>query len=186
MPSETPRNRWWDHPLLKGIGGLAVALFVTFLPLAIDAIRARRPAKPIEIVASEPTREFSYEVRSGVTTPAAAPESIVVAVVITSTGTGSARTTVRQYCPVMIQLRRAQSDTARIVWSGPERTCLTRGREIRLEPGQSDTLRASEAIRNVLGDSLPGGRYSVSAVFEIDGETVTRAAGELDLRLRAR
>ena len=174
--------------MFKGLASLATALTVTFLPLAIDAIRARQRARPIEIVASsEPARRFSYEVRTGVTSPlAASAESIAVVVVVTNTGAESARATVSRDCPVLFQLRAASDSAGRIVWDGRQRICPARGRDITLGPGQSDTLRTSRSVRDVLGDSLPGARYFVSAVFDVDGATLTRKAGELVLRRRAR
>jgi hypothetical protein len=44
--------RWRQHPLLLGLASLAIALAVTFLPLGIDALRARKRATPIEVLAS--------------------------------------------------------------------------------------------------------------------------------------
>jgi len=47
--------RWWQHPLVLGLVSLAIALAVTFLPLGIDALRARKHATPIEVLASPGT-----------------------------------------------------------------------------------------------------------------------------------
>jgi hypothetical protein len=107
MPSVAPRDHWWHQPLLKGLASLLFALSVTFFPFAADAIRARRRAKPIEIVASaEPASQFSSEARSEIATRAEeSAESIAVTVVITNTGGDSVRTTVSQYCPAVFQLR---------------------------------------------------------------------------------
>jgi hypothetical protein len=41
-----------QHPLVLGLVSLAIALAVAFLPLAIDALRARKRATPIEVLAS--------------------------------------------------------------------------------------------------------------------------------------
>ena len=48
----TGDDGWWNTPLTKGIASLALALAITFLPIAIDGVRARRQAAPVEIVAS--------------------------------------------------------------------------------------------------------------------------------------
>jgi hypothetical protein len=44
--------RWRQHPLVLGLASVAIALAVTFLPLGIDALRARKRATPIEVLAS--------------------------------------------------------------------------------------------------------------------------------------
>ena len=38
--------------MLKGTASLAVALTITFLPMLVNNIRARRQAAPVEIIAS--------------------------------------------------------------------------------------------------------------------------------------
>jgi hypothetical protein len=48
----TLADRSWGASLLKGIASLAVALTITFLPMLVNNIRARRQATPVEIIAS--------------------------------------------------------------------------------------------------------------------------------------
>jgi hypothetical protein len=188
-----PRDRWWDNPLLKGLSSLVIALSVVFTPSAIDEIRARRRAMPIRIVAPpdsapggeaaarhESASRLTWRASSEVTRPPA--ESIAVTVVITNSGADSARIVVSRYCPILLQLRHPPDIAARPAWDGRERTCMARGREIRLQAGQSETLRTAQSVRDVFGDSLPGGRYLVSAVFQLGGDTVTRAAGDVVVR----
>ena len=176
-----PPGRWWDAPLPKGLSSLLVALSVAFLPFWCDQVRARRSAKPIEIVASrEPIAPLSYEARAEVTgTP---PDSIAVTVAITNTSTESARALVSQYCRVLFEWRAGSDSTARPRWDGQQRGCLARGRDVSLGPGQTEVLRTTASVRDVLGDSLPDGRYIVTAIFEVDGATVTRLAGAVLLR----
>ena len=45
-------DRSWEASLLKGIASLAIALTITFLPMLVNNIRARRQATPVEIIAS--------------------------------------------------------------------------------------------------------------------------------------
>jgi hypothetical protein len=47
-----PMDGLGQKPLPRAVASLAVALFVTFLPLAVDELRARRSATPIRIVAT--------------------------------------------------------------------------------------------------------------------------------------
>jgi hypothetical protein len=52
-PPITPQmDRLGQKPLPRAVASLAVALFVTFLPLAVNELRARRRAAPIRIVAT--------------------------------------------------------------------------------------------------------------------------------------
>ena len=46
-------ERWWEKPLPMGVSSLAIALAVALLPMAVDEIRARRRAKPIQIIAPQ-------------------------------------------------------------------------------------------------------------------------------------
>ena len=176
-----PPGRLWDAPLPKALSSLLVALSVAFLPLWCDQVRARRSAKPIEIVAlPAAAAPLSFQTRAELTgTP---PDSIAVTVAITNTSTESARTLVSQHCRVLFQLRTASDSIAHPRWDGRERMCLARGRDVSLGPGQTEVLRTTASVREVLGDSLSDGRYIVTAVFEVDGATVTRLAGAVVLR----
>jgi hypothetical protein len=121
-------ERWWDTPLTKALASLAIALAVTFLPLAIDQVRARRRAKPIQIVASaaDTAVPFAYAASSEATpTPA---ESVAVSVVITNTTPDSVRATVTQDCPVFFELRDVGDATGPPRWHGRWGTCPARGR----------------------------------------------------------
>ena len=176
-----PPGRLWDAPLPKALSSLLVALSVTFLPLWCDQVRKRRSAKPIEIVASPaPVAPLLFQARTELTgTP---PESIAVTVEITNTSTESARALVSRYCHVLFEWRAASDSTPRPRWDGRQRMCLVRGRDVSLRPGQTEVLRTTASVREVLGDSLPDGRYIVTAIFEVDGATVTRLAGAVVLR----
>ena len=169
----------------KALSSLLVALSVAFLPLWCDQVRARRSTKPIEIIASPaPVAPLSFQARAELTgTPS---DSIAVTVAITNTSSESARTLVSQYCRVLFQWRAASDSTARPRWNGRQRICLARGRDVSLGPGQTEVLHTTASVREVLGDSLPDGRYIVTAIFEADGATVTRLAGAVVLRRRIR
>ncbi|HUQ80642.1 MAG TPA: hypothetical protein VM076_05885 [Gemmatimonadaceae bacterium] len=178
-------ERWWKHPLSMGVGSLAVALSVTFGPLAIDEIRARRSARPIAIVASPfDTLPLSYRATSELTrTPL---ESLAVTVEITNTGGVSVPATVSENCPVLFQVRDAGDTVSRTRWSGPVRACPIVSRAITLGPSQVERLRAAAAVRDILGDSLPDGRYLVSAFMTLNGATGAYRAGEVTLRRSVR
>ena len=180
-----PPGRLWDAPLPKALSSLLVALSVAFLPLWCDQVRARRSAKPIEIVASPaPVAPLFFQSRAELT--GTLSDSIVVTVAITNTSTESVRALVSQYCHVLFEWRAASDSTARPRWDGRQRMCLARGRDVSLDPGRTEVLRTTASVREVLGDSLPDGRYIVTAIFEVDGATVTRLAGAVVLRSRIR
>ena len=185
MTPVQPPGRLWDAPLPKGLTSLLIALSVAFLPLWCDQVRARRSAKPIEIIASPaPVVPLAFQARAELTgTPS---DSIAVTVAITNTSTESARAVVSQYCQVLFEWRAVSDTTARPRWDGRQRICLARGRDVSLGPGQTEVLRTTASVRDVLGDSLPDGRYIVTAIFEVDGATVTRLAGAVVLRSRIR
>jgi hypothetical protein len=180
-----PYRRLWDAPLPKALSSLLVALSVTFLPLWCDQVRARRSAKPIEIVASPaPVIPLSFQAMAELTgTPS---DSIAVTVAITNTSTESARTLVGRYCRVLFQWRAASDSNASSRWDGRQRVCLARGHDVSLGPGRTEVLRTTASVRDVLGDSLPDGRYIVTAIFDVDGAAVTRLAGAVVLRRRIR
>ena len=92
-------ERWWDTPLTKALASLTIALTVTFRPLAIDQVRARRRAKPIQIVATAADTK---------------PESV--------------RATVTQDCPVFFELSNVGDATGPPRWDGRWGTCRARGR----------------------------------------------------------
>lgn len=121
-------ERWWDTPLTKALASLAIALTVTFLPLVIDQVRARRRAKPIHIVAraADTTAPFAYAASGEVSPPPA--ESVAVAVVITNTRPDSVRATVTQDCPVFFELSNVGDATGPPRWDGRWGACRARGR----------------------------------------------------------
>lgn len=176
-------ERWWEKPVSKGVGSLAIALSVTFGPMAADEIRARRSATPIAIVASAlDTLPFSFRASSTITPPPA--ESLTVTVHVMNRGSGTVRATVSEHCPVLFHLREAGGTANPARWSGPSRSCPVLGRQIALGPSQVQHLRAAVAVRDVVGDSLPDARYIVTAFITINGETTSQPAGEVTLRRR--
>ena len=162
------------------ITSLVIALSVAFLPFWVDQVRARRRAKPIQIIAAPGVvAQLSYRANAEVT-PAPA-ESIAVTVAITNIGPDSMRTTASLYCPVVFQLRDIGNPTGPPRWDGRDTTCPATGRAVTLGPGQVELLRTTAPVGNVMGDSLPAGRYHVTAIFELDGRVITRFAGALTL-----
>ena len=174
-------DRWWDDPLPKGLASLLVALSVALLPVAINEARARRRAKPIEIVATASDRaKVEYQVRVRVTTPPA--ESIVVTIGLADVGLDSAaRSLVKGRCPALLQLRTSAERAGPARWQGRGQTCFTDGRENGLDVASGDVLRTAVSVHDVLGDSLPAGRYAVSVLFGAGGELLTRDAGDVTL-----
>lgn len=163
------------------ISSLVIALSVAFLPFWIDQVRARRRAAPIAIIATSGIDDrFAFRASSRLT-PAPA-ESIAVTVQLSNTGTDSTRASAGEQCAVRFQLHSAGDSVGRPRWSGRVGACRASGGVAVLAPGQTELLRTAVAVRDVLGDSLPGGRYLVSAVLTIDGDSMTSAAGTLEIR----
>jgi len=174
-------GRWWNDTLPKAMASLVVALSVAFLPLAVNEVRARRRAKPIQIVATASDRaKLEYQVRVRVTTSPA--DSIVVTIGLTDASLDSAaRSLVNGRCPVLLQLRTSAERDGPTRWQGRGRTCSAGGREKGFDVAQGDVLRSAVSVHDVLGDSLPAGRYAVSVLFGVGGELLTRDAGDVTL-----
>ena len=59
------RRALLDHPLTKGTASLLVAIAFVFCPDVVDAIRARKSAAPIRIIAPADTSVDTLKCQSG-------------------------------------------------------------------------------------------------------------------------
>lgn len=86
-------------------------------------------------------------------------------------------------CTVLI---RAYPDAERAgepAWDQQRAVACTMAIQIvRFEPGESREYRASATATEILGDSLPEGRYHFAALLRPDGQRVEVPAGEAELR----
>lgn len=84
-------------------------------------------------------------------------------------------------CPVLLRARRAE-DTVRVAFDQAQvRVCTMQLLQFRLAAGESRTFEGSADAGEILGDSLPDGRYLLSAVLRPNGRLVEVPAGEVSL-----
>jgi len=111
-------------------------------------------------------------------------ELLSTRVVVRTTGS---RAAVLQYsgCPVEIQVFRTAARTGNPAWAQFRQAnfaCTLPFIERTLAPGDTLGLAAIAAPREILGDSLPPGRYYFAGVVRPNGETRVIPAGEVELR----
>lgn len=86
-------------------------------------------------------------------------------------------------CVVLLRVYRDESRTGNPAWD-QERTvgCFQAVQEITLAAGDSTVIRRGTiSAAEILGDSLPAGRYYFSVVLRPDWQSLELAAGEADL-----
>lgn len=123
------------------------------------------------------------------------PQSIRVD--LTVRNTGRKRVTLETYreCPAHLVIdrdslaatarpRRGREIFSGVAWSGSIRwSCALIGLYFALEPGESRILSTHTwTAKEILGDSLPPGRYFLTAVTDLNGEFLAAPAGAVELR----
>lgn len=104
--------------------------------------------------------------------------------VVTLTNTTPAPRTVELPggCPVLLRAYRTPEHTGEPAWDqSREAVCTLQLMIVRLAPGESQEVTGSATARDVLGDSLPNGRYYLTAVVRPDQQRIEIPAGEADL-----
>lgn len=158
---------------------------VGFATLALGACNAVLPEQD-----SGPVGAASISVQGGrveyraYSEPTASPAGWLRTVAVLR-ATGS-RSSVVEYggCPVEVQYFRTEARTGTPAWAqfrDPSYGCTLPLYRRTLAPGETLELAALSLPREVLGDSLPVGRYYVAAVVRPNGEIVRIAAGEVEL-----
>lgn len=85
-------------------------------------------------------------------------------------------------CPVTLRAYRDPARTGTPAWDQSQVLfCTLQIRYVVLGPGESELLQGGASATDILGDSLPDGRYYLSAVVRIEGETIELAAGSATL-----
>jgi hypothetical protein len=118
----------------------------------------------------------------------ASADSVTVITTMTNTGLHRVRRAIGGGCPVTIAAYAGEnSATGAPVWDQSEWrsqakvACAYSLALLSLSPGESKEYRASAAIRDVLGDSLPAGTYSFLARADFEQGVVSVPAGEATL-----
>lgn len=104
---------------------------------------------------------------------------------ITVRNEGDAERTVRfpDGCIALLRVYRDASRTGNPVWDQARTVgCAAAIQEFTVAPGDSTIIRRSTiSAAEILGDSLPPGRYYFTVVLRPDWQTLELAAGEADL-----
>lgn len=109
-------------------------------------------------------------------------ERIVVTVTATNETTGDIDIEFGG-CPVRLLVYRNADRSGEPAWDDAEQNgfCPAILWRATLSPGASQEFQATYIIREILGGSLPDGRYYFTAVLRLDVETVALKAGDLEL-----
>ena len=102
---------------------------------------------------------------------------------VTMLNRSSARTTLElgSGCPVLLRVYQDQARTA-LVWDqGRAIACTKQIQIVEIAPGDTAQRSTRTNAREILGDSLPDGRYFLSAFIQVVGSPVVVPAGEADL-----
>ena len=108
---------------------------------------------------------------------------VQLATTVTMRNTSSAPVTLElgSGCPVHLRAYRTEARTG-LVWDqGRERVCTMQIQVVDLAPGASARRDTRTDAYEILGDSLPDGRYWLSAYVQVLPEGLTVPAGSVDL-----
>jgi hypothetical protein len=118
----------------------------------------------------------------------ASADSVTVITTVTNAGLRRVQRSIGGGCPVTIAAYAAENPATGVpVWDQGEWrrqsnvACAYSLAQLSLSPGESKEYRASAAIRDVLGDSLPAGTYSFLARASFEQGVVSVPAGEATL-----
>jgi hypothetical protein len=110
------------------------------------------------------------------------PVQLHTVVTVTNAGTGERTVEMPGGCPVLLRAHPASADGGAPAWDqARDIVCTLQLMILRLGPGESRPITGGAGAGDVLGDSLPNGRYRLSALVFPDGGTLELPAGEVEL-----
>jgi len=111
-----------------------------------------------------------------------APPTVYVTARVQNTSSSRQDVTFPDGCVVLLRAYRDAARTGAPAWDQQQGVmCTMQLVELSLAPGESREFLASARADQILGDSLPAGRYSFTAVLRPNGQAVEVPAGEGDL-----
>ncbi len=150
-------------------------------PAGVVELAMERQALP------ETRREDAVTYRAETEVADRDPTTIRTVVTATLTGAGGSRLRFSYACPVVLYLyrSRARRDAAprsgQPEWKSRE-ACGPELQEMWLNRGESRTFEIRANARDILGDSLPPGRYYFTAVVQEERTRIFLSSGEAELR----
>lgn len=145
--------------------------------------RAEEPSEP-----GRPMPHASVRVVDGVTYAAETailetfPVQLRTRVTLTNRGTARQQVELPGGCTVLLRAYRSADRSGSPAWDqSRQAVCTMQLLLLDLEPGESAEFQGRADAREILGDSLPAGRYYLTAVLRPNGKEVELAAGEAEL-----
>jgi hypothetical protein len=128
---------------------------------------------------------FEYRVETHVAE--AMPPVVYGSLFVENTGDQAAEVTFPDACVLLLRAYRTPERTDQPAWDQQRETmCAQMLVQQRLEPGQTFEHQTQVSAAEILGDSLPPGRYYLTALVRPEGQAVELLAGEADLSLQPR
>jgi hypothetical protein len=111
-----------------------------------------------------------------------APVTVYATARVENTSSTQQEVTFPDGCVVLLRAYRDASRTGAPAWDQQQgAVCTMMLVQVSLAPGESREFVASVRADEILGDSLPAGRYYFTAVLRPDGQRVEIAAGKAEL-----
>lgn len=110
------------------------------------------------------------------------PVQLATMVTVENVGSRPAVVELANGCPVFLRVYRDRERTGRPAWDQAHQVFCTMAIQIvEIGPGESREFRTRSDAAQILGDSLPNGRYYLSAMVNKVGGGIELEAGEADL-----
>ncbi|MGH7646599.1 MAG: hypothetical protein ACREND_00665 [Gemmatimonadaceae bacterium] len=131
-----------------------------------------------------PSEVTAANLRYHATTSTASTHPLVVRAVLTLTNIGVLDTTVEMSasCPFWLEAFTTADRTGAPVWTQAGLSCPAVAQLVSLNSGDTRSFEVTAKASDILGDSLPSGRYFFAAVVTREaGEAIKLAAGQMVL-----
>jgi hypothetical protein len=110
------------------------------------------------------------------------PVQLATTVTVANIGSRPAALEFSDGCPVLLRAYRAPDHTGEPAWDQARETfCTMAIQRMTISPGESRDFTVRTDARQILGDSLPNGRYLLTAVLRKTGWPLELDAGSVDL-----
>lgn len=160
--------------------------FLRFPPLAAALVLAAC-ARAVVTSGPDPVRpdavmvgEIRYQAETAILE--SHPVQLRTTVSVTNTGARPDTLEMPGGCPVLLRAYRDPARTGTPVWDQARNTaCTLQLLYLDLAPGQTRAFEGRATAHDILGDSLPNGRYYLTAVLRPENQVVELEAGDTEL-----
>lgn len=154
------------------------------LALAAGCSRPEHPAQPEFPITRQgtPVTEGDLQYVAETAIMESFPVQLATSVTVANVGSRPAALEFPDGCPVLIRAYRTPDRTGTPAWDQAHETfCTMAIQHFTINPGESRKFTARTDARQILGDSLPNGRYFLTAMLRKTGWTLELPAGEVEL-----